>query len=89
MKHVVKRNNSIENYNEHKLYASVYASCLSVQDSLQNSAKTANKVTKGVTLWLGRRSEVTTKDIHKKTTDILKEFNPHASYLYAHHRIML
>lgn len=89
MKHIVKRNNTVEAFDERKIYASVYAACLSVHEPAQTAELIAEKVSSEVTKWISSRSEVTSNDIRKKATEFLNEINPHASYLYAHHRIML
>lgn len=89
MKHIVKRNNSVEAFDERKLYASIYTACLSVHEPIPNAELIADKVSGQISTWLAKRSEVTSNDIRKKAADFLKEINPHASYLYAHHRIIL
>lgn len=89
MKHIVKRNNTVEQYDERKVYASIYAACLSVHEPTQTAKLIATKVTDNVTGWISKRSEVTSNDIRKTAADYLKNINPHASYLYANHRILL
>jgi len=88
MKHIVKRNGSTEVYDTKKLYASIYASCLSVHESATVAELAAQKITDDVNSWLAKKTEVTADDIRKTAGKYLSEFNPHAGYLYLHHHIM-
>lgn len=88
MKHVVKRSSTVEGYDERKLYASIFAACLSVHETTQTAELVADKVSSKVGIWISSRSEVTSNDIRKKASEFLEQINPHASYLYAHHRII-
>ncbi len=88
MKHIVKRRGVIETFDNRKVYASVYASCLSVHEPNEAAELIAEKVTKDVEAWLKPKSEVTSHDIRTVTGKYLQEINPHAGYLYLHHRIM-
>lgn len=88
MKHIVKRNHSIEGYDARKIYASIYASCLSVHEPAVAAELAAEKVTKDVEHWLGQKNEVTASDIRRVAGASLTKINPHAGYLYLHHRII-
>lgn len=88
MKHIVKRNNRSEAYDERKLYASIYASCLSVREPDSAAELIAEKVCGDVRTWLQRKSEVSSADIRKIASTYLETLNPNAAFLYQHHRIM-
>lgn len=88
MKHVVKRNGRSEKYDERKLYASIYASCLSVHESAANAELIAERVCRDMNDWISNKTEVTANDIRKNTAKFLTEINAHAGYLYQHHRIL-
>lgn len=88
MKHVVKRSQHIEAFDNRKVYASIYASCLSVHEPTVAAELIAEKVSKDVEAWIATKSEVTANDIRHTAGTYLTEINPHAGYLYLHHRIM-
>ena len=88
MKHVVKRNSTLESYDSRKVYASIYASCVSVHEPSVAAELIAEKVTHDVTEWIAAKSEVTANDVRLFAGKKLSEINPHAGYLYLHHRIM-
>lgn len=86
--HVVKRRaGHTEPYNERKLYASIYASCLAVRTPVGEAELTAARVCKDVLPWILSKLEVTSLDIRSKATTYLKLHNPDAAYMYAHHRL--
>lgn len=88
MKHVVKRSGTAEAYDARKVYASVYASCLSVHEPSSVAELVAEKVTNDINLWLTPKTEVTVTDLRKVIGAHLTEINPHAGFVYLHHRIM-
>lgn len=88
MKHIVKRNNRSETYDERKLYASIYASCLSVREPENAAELIAEKVCGDVGEWLQHKSEVSSADIRKEASTFLETLNPNAAFLYQHHRII-
>lgn len=88
MKHVVKHRGIVEAYDNRKVYASIYASCLSVHEPNAAAEIIAEKVTKDLERWLKPKNEVTSADIRQIAGKCLSEINPHAGYLYLHHRIM-
>ena len=88
MKHIVKRGGHAEAYDERKLYASVYAACLSVREHAGTAELTAERVTSQVTAWLAPKHEVTANDIRRKAVKYLQAINPDAAYMYLHHRVV-
>lgn len=89
MIHVVKRNKMIENYNAEKLYTSIYRSCLAVHTNDADAKKYAQQVAAGLEKWAKKHREFSTNDLRKVASELLYDFEPHASYLYAHHRIII
>lgn len=86
---IVKRSpGHSEPYDERKLYASLYASCLSVRAPAGEAELTADRVCQDITPWLGKKPEITSTDIRHAAAQHLKVYNPHAAYIYLHHRIM-
>lgn len=88
MKHVVKRSGMSEAFDPRKVYASVYASCLSVHESTKTAELVAESVTEQVNQWLKPKTEVTVTDLRRVIAKYLQEINPHAGFVYQHHRIL-
>ena len=88
MKHVVKRAGHIESFDNRKVYASIYASCLAVHEPSEVAELVAQKTTREVEAWLATKNEVTSNDIRRQAGKFLGKTSPHAGYLYLHHRIM-
>jgi transcriptional regulator NrdR family protein len=86
MKHIVKRAGHTEEYDERKLYASIYASCLSVRETAPTAEMVAGKVCKDVNNWLDKKTEVTSHDIRLNAAKHLDVYNPDAAWIYKHHR---
>jgi len=87
--HIVKRSPSYtEPYDERKLYASVYAACLCVRTPAGEAELTAERICQDILPWLASKQEVTSADIHHKTANHLKVYNPDAAYMYERHRII-
>lgn len=87
--HIVKRGRGhSEPYDERKLYASVYASCLSVRAPVGEAELTAERVCCNLQTWLSKKQEVTSGDIRRKAAEHLTIYNPHAAYIYKQHRLI-
>ncbi|HEX6462154.1 MAG TPA: hypothetical protein VFZ58_02660 [Candidatus Saccharimonadales bacterium] len=78
-----------EPYNEQKLFASIYASCLSVRTPIGSAEMIAQKVCRALTPWLAKKPEITSADIRRKTSEHLAAYHPEAAYIYKNHRMML
>jgi transcriptional regulator NrdR family protein len=88
MKHIVKRGGRTETYDERKVYASVYAACVSVRETPETAELIADRVSKDITTWLQQKSEVSSRDIRANTGRLLQNLNEHAAFMYTHHRIL-
>ena len=86
MKHIVKRAGHSESYDGRKLYASIYASCLSVRAPQGEAELVAERVQKQVEDWLSKKQEVTGHDIRREAAKHLTAVNPDAGYIYEKHR---
>ena len=84
--HIVKRAGHTEDYDERKLYASIYTSCVAVRESAPTAELIASKVCEDVGGWLSNKHEVTSKDIRKMASISLHEYNHDAAWLYRHQR---
>jgi len=78
-----------ELFNPSKLYASIYASCLSVRTPAGSAETMASKVCHDMEAWLTKKLEVTSADIRRKASEHLAAYHPDAAYMYKNHRKML
>lgn len=89
MGHLIKRAGHKEEFDNKKLYASVYASCLAAHENVKTAETTAELATKEVSEWVySKQTLITSNDIRKKAGEVLNKFNPDAAYSYIHHRII-
>ena len=86
MKHIVKRSGHTEEYEGRKLYASIYAACLSVRVPEGEAEIVADRVVKDFEAWLDNKHEVTAHDIRRIATKHFHAYNPDAAWMYQHHR---
>lgn len=87
--HVIKRMSGVsEPFDERKLFASIFAACLSVSNYAGEAEVTAERICRDLTPWLQTKFEVTSKDMRYQAAKILQRYNPDAAYIYAHHRII-
>jgi len=88
--HIVKRSpGHSEPFDERKLYASIYASCLALRTPVGSAEITADKVCRDMSPWLENKPEVTSADIRRHAAVHLAAYHPNAAYIYKHHRLML
>lgn len=85
-KHIVKRHGHTEEYDQRKLYASIYAACLAVRATTGEAELVAEKVTEEIQDWLGKKHEITAYDIRQHASKHLKVYNQDAAYMYHNHR---
>lgn len=89
MGHIVKRAGHDEEFDNKKLYASIYASCLAAHEPVQKAESTAELVTNEVSMWMdSKQTAVTSNDIRRKASEALNLHNPDAAYSYLNHRIV-
>jgi len=88
MQHIVKRAGHTEPYDEKKVYAAVYAACLSVREPSGSAELVADKVMTDVNTWIEKKHEVTANDIRRQGAKHLKAYNPDASHMLLNHRIV-
>lgn len=88
MKHIVKRHGHNEVYDDRKIYASVYSACRAVRQTSDTSELIADRVVQDMAPWIAKKHEVTSNDIRRIAAGHLAEYNPDASQLYLHHRVV-
>lgn len=85
MNQIVKRNGHTEPFDERKVYASIYAVCLSLRVSDGTAELIAESVTDEVKEHL-TDGEISARQLHLFVVDRLKHYNPAAAYLYDTHK---
>lgn len=87
---IVKRSpEHSEDYDERKLYASIYASCLAARSPVGAAEITADRVCRDILPWLLNHPEITSADIRGQAAAHLGVYHPDAAFLYKHHRLMI
>ncbi len=81
----IKRKSNIEEYDEKKVYASVYAAALNSHYSEEKSEKLADVVSKRVTKWTKSHSHIDSKDIREQIIINLKKLDKDVAVMYKHH----
>lgn len=86
MSHIVKRAGHREKYESRKVYASVYAACLTVRVHPGEAELIADKVTKELNAWATEKNEMTSSEIFQQIVFCLQKYNSDAAYMYKTHR---
>jgi transcriptional regulator NrdR family protein len=85
-KHIVKRGKHTEEYDQRKLYASIYNACIAVRCTDTEAELIAERIVQLVEEWLEPKHEVTSYDITRIASEHFQQYHPDAGYLYEHHR---
>jgi transcriptional regulator NrdR family protein len=86
MTHIVKRRGHLQEFDERKIYGSVYAACLASHTDEEMAEATANLVVKEIKKWIENRDQVTSREIFEKISDELEHLNKDAAFMYKTHR---
>lgn len=86
MKRVVKRRGHTEDYDERKLYASVFRACTVVSMPMTEAELVAASVCRDMAGWLDDKHEITSRDIFREVGKHLEAYNSEAAYMYKHFR---
>lgn len=86
MTHIVKRRGHTQAFDERKLYASIYAACLSSHLEKQEAESIASRVTSEVKKWIATQDAVSSDAIFEKTGEELKNLNKQVALMYSTHR---
>lgn len=78
MTNIVKRHGSKEEYDERKVYASVYSAGLNVHLSEKEAEAIADKTCGDINNWIIEKKEVNSKEIFKEVTKSLAKYNKDA-----------
>ena len=83
---VEKRDGRCEKFDERKVYASAYASCLSASVNVIEAEGISEKVTFRVKKWLKNKKKISSNEIFKQIVNALKKLNNDAAFMYETHR---
>ena len=86
MKHIVKRGGELERFDERKIYASCYASCMVAQLKHKDAEKVCEAVAKEIKTWVKTKDVVTSTQIFKQAIKSIKKHNTEVAFLYETHR---
>ena len=82
----MKRRGHTEEYDQKKVYASVYAAFMTNGLSEKDSEKKADNITKEVTKWVDSKKSIDSKDIFRVVVSLMKKEDREAAFLYETHR---
>ena len=83
---IVKRTGHEEEFDERKIYSSCYAACLNVHMKHMEAEKICEKVCKDIKAWIKAKKSVTSGQIFRKTTAVLRKHDKNAAFMYETHR---
>ena len=83
---IIKRRGHLEKFDERKVYASAYASCLSASVNVIEAEGISEKVTFRVKKWLRTKKRISSDEIFKQIVNALKKLNNDAAFMYETHR---
>lgn len=83
---IVKRKGHSEEFDEKKVYASVYSAARANGLTEKDSEKLADKTAKEIKKWVDRKKSIDSKEIFKTVVRLLKKQNREAAFLYETHR---
>lgn len=84
--HIVKRKGHKEQFDERKVYASVFAACMNTRMSEQEAELVAEKVAEEIKDWVSTQDEVTSEQIFTRVVKELSHLNEKAAFMYTTHR---
>ena len=84
--HIVKRKGHLERFDARKVYASVYAACMSCHMRHELAEDVAEKVSNEITAWIRGKKSLSSHQIFREVIKILKEYSEDASFMYETHR---
>lgn len=83
---IVKRRGHEERFDERKVYASVYAACLSSHVPHRQAEQIAGKVCRDINRWIDNRRGVTADQLFREITKALRHYQKDAAFMYETHR---
>lgn len=75
-----------EKFDPLKLHCSVLAACYAVRTLEGEAHMTAQHVCEKVIEWVNTKTEITSSDIRRVTTQFLHRYHPEAAYVYENYK---
>lgn len=85
MKHIVKRKGHKEQFDDKKLYASIYAACMSLRMEDEEAETISQMVCDEVKSAIKNLEEVSSEKLQNEAAKSLGKYHPDAAYLYKTH----
>lgn len=86
MLHIIKRKGYKQAFDGRKVYASVYAACLSAHIDHEEAEHISALVSREIKRWIEDKDEVTSDDILTQVSEELAHLSKEASFMYTTHR---
>lgn len=86
MTHIIKQKGHQEQYDERKLYASVYAASLASHLDKETAESLANLICREVNRWIKDKKEVSSNELFQKTGEELAVLYKEVAFMYRTHR---
>ncbi|MBI4118256.1 MAG: hypothetical protein HY455_01810 [Parcubacteria group bacterium] len=84
--HIVKRHGHEEAYDNHKVYASCYAACVSAACHKEDAERICGEVMQEVDTFIDDKGSVTSDEIFNETARAMRGRHGEAAFLYETHR---
>lgn len=85
LKIVIKRKGHREEYDQKKVYGSVYFAVMNCHESEKTAEQVAEKVSQTITAWITKQQFLESKDIKEKITEELYKVNEDYALMYRTH----
>lgn len=86
MQHIIKRKGHEEPYQSDKVFYTTYAACLNASMADDEAQKTAKKVVKEIESWIKDKKTVSSDELFKEITKVLRNEFDIAAFMYETHR---
>lgn len=83
---IVKRKGHEERFDERKLYASIFAACMTIRMTDEEAETISTMVTDDIKKIISTKKEVTAHMLHSEAAKSLKKYHPEAAYMYDTHK---
>ena len=84
--YLIKRHGKVENFDERKLYASVYSACLASHLKKSEAENVASKLCTEIKKLLKNKPVVSSDEIFRTTIKLLKNQDKEVAFMYETHR---
>lgn len=86
LQRIVKRKGHSEYFDSKKIYASVYAACMTLRMHGSEAELIAEMVSHEIEEQMKDKNQITTHELHKMVAENIEKYHPDAAYMYESHR---